>query len=265
MSKENYIIYGKRTVREYLAAGAVSADIEIIFSSTGEADPGRGDPKLALPGALGKTVPAERIRALPRRELDRMFPDINHQGIVIRLLPGKTPHDKRDWREFLKEGGLGPLLALDGIQDPRNLGGIIRSAEALGVQALFVTGQGARLTPAADRAAAGASFHLPVCTDLNPNRLLDAARKAGYWIIVADSPDALSPGSAAPLAINSNEMYRLPAAKECLLFIGGEESGVRALVRKKADFIITIPLHGKVASLNASIALGILLDRIVNR
>ena len=250
-----------------------------------------------------KELPDFKTTRLPRYEMDREFPEINHQGLVLRFKPGKSPfpgsesgnHQKSkqsgkpdNWKSFI-QGPQGLLLALDSIQDPGNLGAIIRSAEVLGVRAVFLTGKGAGLTPAAVRSSAGAAFHIPLYILSSPDRLLDHAREKGYWILTAAGDEDASRTPDAPaeseresagnsgqlsgqtssqakgaLRVKASERSRLPAANECLLFIGNEGDGVRPLIRKKSDFHLGIPMTGKTGSLNASVAAAILLDRLLN-
>ncbi len=250
-----YLIHGRRPAQEFLNAGLPHDGIEAVLVSEGMSD-----------RELVEALPRNLTRGLARRDMDELFPDLNHQGIVIKLQPGRTHFDGRDddWSGFIKSSP-GFLLALDEIQDPQNLGSILRSAEALGSAGVFLTGRGTDISPAALRVSAGAAFHIPAYKVANPNRLLDAARQAGYFIVsAAGDPDHASDDSAkGPLALRATERKRFPMAREMLLFIGNEGSGVRPLVRSKSDFLVSIPMDGRIASLNAGVAAGILMDRLL--
>jgi len=258
--RDRYILYGRRVAEEYFARGAGAELLEKIVLLDSPALPS------SLPFA--SSLPKNLIRRLDRDELNRRFPEINHQGIVLVFQRGRGPHENQpDWRKFVKEKN-GMLLLLDEIQDPRNLGGIIRSAEFLGAGGVFLSGRGAGLTPAVDRAASGASFHLPIMGPLNAQRLLDAARRAGYWIVASEpaGSDSKTKGTKRePLALTVPALEKLPAPDEILLCIGSEGEGLRRLTLENSDFTIQIPARGKTPSLNAGSAAAILIDRIINR
>ncbi|MEQ9367136.1 MAG: TrmH family RNA methyltransferase, partial [Leptospirales bacterium] len=156
------LLFGRRPVQAYTDVlaepspdAAKHSDVEAIYLS--ESFPKK------LRDALLRKLPTVPFQELPRRELDQMYPDIHHQGVILRFRAGTRPGnqaDELDWRTFVQERS-GLLLLLDRIQDPQNLGSILRSAEALGVRAVFMTGQGAPLGDTAHRVSSGASLRLP--------------------------------------------------------------------------------------------------------
>ena len=252
MGKNEYLIYGRRTVAEFFRAG------------NGDADIGRAYLQNDLTAADLNVEPGHVFKnwnRATRRELDERFPEITHQGVVLVLTGGRRPHKKDTrWTEFVREKH-GLLVALDEVQDPQNVGAIIRSAEALGAAGLLLTPKCAPLSSTVDRASAGASFHLPVFQDVGASNLVHTAAQAGYWIVASSGEDA----DEDRRRISAADPNALPPAGDLLLIIGSEGSGVRRLLLERADYIVSIPLAGQVRSLNASAAAAILLDRMINR
>ncbi len=275
--KEGIFVYGRRPVEELLRLKDAARWIDRAYIAE------------SLPRELHRKISAiveqERTETLNRHGLDDLAGGGNHQGVLLRLheLPaaGAT-----SLKEILREKK-GLVLVLDRIQDPHNLGSIVRSAEALGAAAVIVTGSGAKITPAVHRVSAGATFHIPVIIQSNPDQVIREAKKEGYWIVISDAP--LDEDSSSTLAdstvsrenigsdnagetshkqalwISSLEVERLPSSSDLLLLIGSEGEGARSLLKKRADFIISIPLSGKIASLNAGVAAALLMDRIIHR
>ncbi len=251
MGKSPYLIYGRRTVAEFFAAGHEPAEV-----TRGYVLPDMKATDLGLPEGSGMRG---WVRT-DRRRLDEQFPDINHQGVVLALPSGRTPHKGGRWTEFVRERS-GVLVLLSELQDPQNVGAIIRTSEALGAAGVLLTPKCAPLSPTVDRASAGASFHIPLFEDVGVGNLLQTASKAGYWIVA-------SSGETDPSdrrGMSHTQTDRLPPAADCLLVIGSEGSGVRRLIAERADFIVHIALRGRVRSLNASAAAAMLLDRVLNR
>ena len=260
-----YLIYGRRVIEEFLLSDYDYEAIETIFLSE------------SIPEDFtkifeeGENELHKKFRYLKRRELDQRFPEINHQGVVILFRKQRDPHQKHISVKDLIKKGQGPLLLLDEIQDPQNTGSIIRSAEALGIKAIFLCGQGAKLTPAVDRVSAGATFHIPVITLPHSLRLVQEAQKNSYWIVASsgETSESLSKRhpefSKKPIFLDIRQSSQLPSPEETLLVIGNEENGVCFSVLNSADYLMRIPLHGKIQSLNAGVAAGILMDRVIHR
>ena len=172
--------------------------------------------------------------------LDRLTAAGNHQGVIAVRAVGAYA----DYPALL--GRLDPrsafLVALDHVQDPQNLGAIIRSACAMGADGVVLPKRGAAgLTGGTAKAAAGTTELVPVCRVGNLVQSLQKARKAGLWIVGLD-PSADTPFTEAD--------YRLG----CAIVIGGEATGLRKLVRENCDVLVTIPTTDHVESLNASVA-----------
>lgn len=181
------------------------------------------------------------VRFEPREALDRASNQANHQGIVAY---GAA-------RQYAEIGDLSPtarlVVVLDGIEDPHNLGAIIRTAHAAGADAVVSPERrAAGLTETVAKAAAGALEHLQVIRVTNINRLLEDLKSRGFWIYGLDERGR---------EVYSDVDYAQPTA----LVLGGEGHGLHEQVRKHCDFVIRIPMAGAISSLNVSVAAGIVL------
>src|SRR2546426_2371046 len=163
-----------------------------------------------------------------------------HQGIAARL----CPFPFASLQSILAKGA-DFLLILDGILDPRNLGALLRTAEAVGVGGVVLPKRhSASLSPLVEKAAAGAVAYLPICQVENLARALVVIREAGYWLV------GLAPDTQQTL-------YDLDLSGKIALLVGGEEKGLRSLTRRHCDFLVSLPMLGKIESLNVSVAGGI--------
>jgi 23S rRNA (guanosine2251-2'-O)-methyltransferase len=234
------IIVGRNAVVEALRSGQT---IEKVFLARGLH--GRIVTEVRR-RARGSGVPVEEV---PRAKLDALSGATKHQGVVA--LGAAAPYlDLDDIRQRAVARQEPPLIAvLDGIEDPRNLGAIMRCAESAGVHGIVVPKRrAAGLTAAAIKAAAGAHAHLPVVRVTNIAALLDELKKEGLWIIGAD------PGA-------DKIFYEAELSGPSAIVIGGE-SGMRRLVRERCDVLVRIPMYGAVASLNASVAAALLFYEV---
>ena len=146
-----------------------------------------------------------------------------------------------------------PILIVDGVTDPRNLGAILRSAEGAGAGAIIIArDRTCPITPAAIKSSAGAWVHLKIAQCGNVARMLGDLKDAGYWVA------ALTPGG-------ETSIYELDTSRRLAIVVGSEGRGVRDLIAKTADFRVTIPMRGKVDSLNVSVATAIALFEIARR
>ncbi|MGH7907906.1 MAG: 23S rRNA (guanosine(2251)-2'-O)-methyltransferase RlmB [Candidatus Binataceae bacterium] len=143
-----------------------------------------------------------------------------------------------------------PILLVDGVTDPRNLGALLRSAEGAGAGAVVIAkDRTARLTPAAIKASAGAWVHLKIAECGNVARALEDLKEAGYWIA------AMAPGG-------DRTIYDLDPSMRLAVVAGSEGAGVREIVKKRADFVVKIPMRGKIGSLNVAVAAAVTLFEI---
>ncbi len=144
-------------------------------------------------------------------------------------------------------------VVADGIEDPQNLGAIVRTAEAAGAGALFLPGRrAAAVTPAVVRASAGATEWLPICRVTNVVRTIEALARAGFWSVA--------------LAQDGPERWcRVDLRGRVALVVGGEGRGLRRLVRQRCDHVVTLPMRGRVESLNASAAFAAVAYELVRQ
>ncbi len=184
------------------------------------------------------------VRFEPRGTLDRIARGENHQGVIA--MAAATTY--RRLREVLAElSGPGLLVVLDGVEDPHNLGAIIRSAHAAGAGAVIVPERrSAPLNETVAKAAVGALEYLPVVRVKNINRALAALKQAGFWILGLDERGTQDYDQAD---------LRSPTA----LVLGGEGKGLHRLTAERCDMLLRIPMAGRIASLNVSVAAGIVL------
>ena len=235
------LIYGKNAVIEALQEGHA----ERIFVAHG-VQPGT----VKQLQSLARKVDAG-FELVPRAQLDQTLKTTRHQGIAAELpdLQYAEPDAPFKLAEKRQEKPL--LVLLDQITDPHNYGAIIRSAEVLGAHGVVTEERrSAPLSAVVAKTSAGASSHLPLVQVKNLPRYIDEIKARGVWLYGASGE-----ATQRPEQID----WDRPAA----LLIGSEGTGMRRLVRDKCDELIAIPMRGKVASLNASVAAGILLYSIL--
>jgi 23S rRNA (guanosine2251-2'-O)-methyltransferase len=241
-------VFGVQPVLEALRAGARPVERVTIAEGAHEA---RLQEILEL--ARGAGVP---VRRAPRTELQRLAAGANHQGVVATIAAAKyTPADELLEALAARVGTDEPPLAvvLDGVEDPRNLGAIIRTVECVGAHGVFLPERrAAGLTETVAKAAAGALEYVPVARTVNIARLVEELKGRGVWTI----------GTASDAAISYTEW---DWTQPCALLLGGEGEGLRRLVRERCDALVSIPLLGKIESLNVSVAAGIILYEAVRQ
>jgi 23S rRNA (guanosine2251-2'-O)-methyltransferase len=191
------------------------------------------------------------VRFVGRAELDRMAGNNAHQGVVA-VTSGKQYNELDDLLAE-KRGKYSLLVLLDGIEDPHNLGAVLRTADAAGADGVVIPERRAvGVTPTVTKASAGASEHLPIAKVTNIARTVDELKEKNIWIVGLDER-----GSKEYDAID----YKI----DCGIVLGAEGKGVHDLVKKKCDFLVSIPMLGKMSSLNVSVAAGVMLYEIVRQ
>ncbi|HTE90565.1 MAG TPA: 23S rRNA (guanosine(2251)-2'-O)-methyltransferase RlmB [Terriglobales bacterium] len=191
------------------------------------------------------------VRFVSRPELDQMAGNNAHQGVVA-VTSGKQYNDLDDV-VAAKRGQFSLIVVLDGVEDPHNLGAILRTADAAGADGVVIPERrAAGVTPTVTKASAGASEHLPIAKVTNIGRTLEELKSKNLWIVGLDE--------RAPQNYDSLD-YKM----DCAIVLGAEGKGLHELVRKKCDFLISIPMLGKVPSLNVSVAAGVMLYEIVRQ
>jgi 23S rRNA (guanosine2251-2'-O)-methyltransferase len=240
------IIYGRNAVAEVLRAGRRKARTLLLAEGT---DDRKTVAELAeLAGSRGVEV-----QFISRTDLERRAPGINHQGAVLEV--GPYPYaEYDDLLAATRDNPNGLLLVLDSLQDPQNLGTLLRTAEAAGVTGIVIPEHRAvQVTAAVVNASAGAVEHLRVAMVTNLVRAVEQAKEAGAWAVAAEAePDAALPSS-------------VDLTGPLVLVVGSEGQGIGRLLRETCDLTVRIPLIGKVGSLNAATAGSILLYEVIRQ
>ena len=187
------------------------------------------------------------VRVVGRGRLASLARSEAPQGVVALAEPLR-PVELGDLAEPGPGGAAPFLIALDGVTDPRNVGSIARTAEAVGAHGLIVPEhRSAAVTPAVEKAAAGALAHLPVARVTNLVRTLEALERAGVWSLGLDG--------TSPTPLTGHPLADGPV----VLVVGAEGRGLTRLVRERCDALVALPMRGRVGSLNASVAAGVAL------
>ncbi len=239
-------IYGRRPILEVLRAGKRHI-YEAVLPPTGRDAPDVAELRALL---LAQGVPA---RTLDHDELDDLCRGGNHQGVALRA--GGFPYISLDQvLHDIKERPDAVVLILDHIEDPQNVGSLLRTADAAGVTAVLLPeDRAAGITPAAARASAGASEHMRVAKVVNLVRAMQDLQTQGVWITGLD----LGPDARPHTAVDFTGRVGL--------VVGSEGRGLSRLVRETCDFIACLPMKGRVASLNAGVAGAIAMYEVVRQ
>jgi len=191
------------------------------------------------------------VRFLRRTELDHLAGNAAHQGVVA-VTSTKQYSGLEDVIEA-KRGEHSLIVVLDGVEDPHNLGAILRTADAAGADGVVIPERrAAGITGTVRKASAGASEHLAVARVTNIARTVEELKEREIWVVGLDER-----GTQTYDALDYN--------MDCALVLGAEGKGVHDLVRRKCDFLVSIPMLGKVSSLNVSVAAGVVLYEIVRQ
>jgi 23S rRNA (guanosine2251-2'-O)-methyltransferase len=191
------------------------------------------------------------VRFLERTELDRMAGNAAHQGVVA--VTSAKQYSDLDDVILAKRGDYCLVVVLDGIEDPHNLGAILRTADAAGANGVVIPERRATgVTGTVTKASAGASEHLPIAKVTNIARTVEELKDRNIWTVGLDE--------------HGNQPYDLLDYRmDCALLLGAEGKGLHDLVKRKCDFLVSIPMLGKVPSLNVSVAAAVVLYEIVRQ
>lgn len=235
--RQKDLIIGRNAVAELLKSGR---EIDTLFVVRGE----KG-------GTVGKIIAECKekgavVKDVDRKKLDFMCGHANHQGVAATC----AAHDYSTVEEILetaKERGEEPfIVACDGIEDPHNLGAIIRTAEAAGVHGIIITKRrSASLNYTVGKTSAGALEYMKVARVSNLASELQKLKAQGIWIYGAD--------------MDGEDVRGVDTSGAAVLVIGSEGDGISRIVREKCDFIVSLKMKGKINSLNASVAGGVLM------
>jgi 23S rRNA (guanosine2251-2'-O)-methyltransferase len=188
------------------------------------------------------------VRFEDRGQLDRLANSKDHQGVVALVAAAAVATlESVLARANSSKGQIGLIVLLDGVEDPHNLGAIVRTALAAGAHGVVIPERrAAGLTDTVARASAGALAHLPVARVTNLARTMEELKEAGYWLVGLDESAEKS---------YTEVDYTSPTG----IVLGGEGKGLHELTRKRCDFVVSLPTVGPVKSLNVSVAAGVVL------
>lgn len=238
--KKDDIIAGRNPVTEALSSGRPIESI--LVSKNNHA----GSIVAILSKAKKKGI---TIKEVDQKKLDFMTGNATHQGIVA-IAAIKEYSTVEDILSLAKEREEAPFIViLDEIEDPHNLGAIIRTAECSGVHGVIIKKRhSAGLSYTVGKASAGAVEYVPVARVNNISAVIDDLKEQGVWVYGAD--------------MNGTDYTKCDFSGGCAIVIGNEGKGISRLVREKCDTIVSLPLKGKINSLNASVAAGIIMYKV---
>lgn len=237
------LIIGKNPVMEVLRSGR---DINKIWMNERAKRSMQPILRLAKEGGV-------QVQSVPRQKLDQLAEGGNHQGVVASVAAHRYAEMDELFRRAEEKGERPFFVVLDEIEDPHNLGAILRTADASGVHGVIIPKRrSSGLTSIVAKASAGAVEYVPVVRVTNLARTIDELKKRGLWFVGADA--------------DGREDYRqadfdMPVG----LVIGNEGKGISRLVKEKCDFLVQLPMAGKVSSLNASVAAALLMYEVYRK
>ncbi len=237
-------IYGRKPVLEAINS---DIDIEVIYIAYSL----QGDIiNQIFSAAKNRGI---KITQISKEKFDKLFKWQNTQGVAAILRSYKF-YDLDELIEQSKKSKYPLLLILDSIQDTHNLGALIRTAECAGVDGLIITTNNtAPINETVEKTSAGALSHVKICKVNNLNRTIKLLKDENFWIV------------GSHLSEKSKPYYEIDYKMPLALVVGNEEKGIHKLVADNCDFLIKIPMKGKINSLNVSVAAGILLFEIIRQ
>ena len=237
------LIFGIHPVEEALAARGRGFEYVAVAA-------GRGDSRLQKISQLCRAAGIP-VRTMPRDQLTRLANTGSHQGVVA--VTAEKQYGQLDDLLKNKRGQYSFLAVLDSIEDPHNLGAIIRTAEAAGADGIVIPERrAAGVTATVVKASAGASEYLPVAKVTNISRTIDEIKSHNIWTVGLDE--------------RGTQLYdRIDYKMDCALVLGAEGHGLHQHVREKCDFLVSIPMLGKVPSLNVSVAAAVVMYEVARQ
>ena len=236
-------IGGRNAVKELLASGR---DIDKIYVQKGERE---GSVRQLIAKAAERKIP---IIEVEKSKLDSMSGGGAHQGIVAMAAEQNysTVEEIIEYAESLSESAF--VVICDGVEDPHNLGAIIRSAECCGVHGVIIPKRRAvGLTPVVSKASAGALEYMRVARVTNIASTIELLKEKGFWVYAAD--------------MGGESYFNTDFSGKVALVLGSEGFGISRLVKEKCDFTVSIPLYGRVNSMNVSCAAAVMFAEIAKQ
>ncbi|MCL2521712.1 MAG: 23S rRNA (guanosine(2251)-2'-O)-methyltransferase RlmB [Erysipelotrichales bacterium] len=231
-------IFGRNVVKEAVRANRKITEIDILETV-------KTTDSSFLKLCADKKI---KVNVLSRNEMDKRYLGL-HQGY------GALAEDYKyyELEEVIDQSKAQVFIILDGLEDPVNLGAIIRTAEAAGIAGIIIPkNRSVSLNATVAKVAAGALEYVKIISVNNLNRTIEILKKHGFWIVGTDMS-------------GEKTIYDLDLTGSLGIVIGSEGSGIRRLVQQNCDFVVKIPMYGKINSLNASVSCGILMYEIVRR
>ena len=191
-----------------------------------------------------------KISFIDKEGINKVATIENHQGMIALV----EDYNYSNFKEKINSiKGNGFVLICDNIQDPHNLGAILRTADATGVDLVVIPkNRSVEITPVVTKVSVGATEYVPVCKVTNISRAIDELKEKGYWITATDMD-------------GEKAYFDSDLRGNVAIVVGSEGSGIRRLVKEKCDFIVNIPMKGRIESLNASVAASILMYEVVRQ
>jgi len=240
--KMTEFVYGKNTVIELIKADHEIYELYVT------------DNVLKRETSLEKLLKEKKIKyyIVDNKKLDQMT-DGNHQGIIAKIAPFNY-YEIQDMLNDAQRLGEKPfLLILDGLEDPHNLGAILRTAECCGVHGVIIPKhRSVSLNATVAKLSVGAIKYVKVAQVTNLNQTIKELQKQGIWVYACDMDGAI-------------DYRKMDATVPLAIVVGGEGKGVSRLVKENCDLIIRLPMRGKISSLNASVAASIVLYEVLNQ
>lgn len=245
MMQEEEVVAGKHSVTEALKSGRTINKIWIAENA---------QKHLTLPIIAEAKKLGIVVQHVDKRKLDQMVPGVQHQGVVAQAAPYAYV-EVDDLLKAAEEKGEPPfLLLLDEIEDPHNLGSILRTADCTGAHGVILPKRrSAQVTATVSKTSAGAVEYVPVARVTNLGQTIDQLKEMGVWVVgtVVDAVQELY----------DTEVFDGPVA----IVIGNENKGMGRLIREKCDVLVKLPMAGKINSLNASVAAGVVMYEVLRR
>ena len=242
-STQTSLVWGRNAVRELLTS---ARDVDKIFIQRGDRE---GSVKALIAKARDMKIPVIEIE---RSRLDTMCEGASHQGICASVAE-QNYSSVEEIIEYADSLGKAPIIVIcDGIEDPHNLGAIIRSAECCGAHGIIIPKRrSVGLTSTVAKSSAGALEHMRVARVTNLSSTIDELKKLGFWIYAAD--------------MGETSYCDADYSGKVALVLGSEGFGISRLVKEKCDFTVSIPLYGRINSMNVSCACAVILAEIARQ
>lgn len=196
---------------------------------------------------------AIQLHYMPRKEMDRLSKGTAHQGVIVNTFT-KDYVEIEDLLDKAKERDEKPLIIiLDSVQDPHNLGAVLRTADGAGAHGVIILKQNAvHVTSTVERISTGASEYVPVARVSNLNYAIDILKKAGVWVVGIENE-------------GKDEYFKVDFKMPIALIFGSEGEGIKKSSKEKCDYLVKIPMMGTITSLNVSVSAGIIMYEVLRQ